>query len=554
VLPRLRHRARDGLGGVAVWNALGVALLACGLAFSAAAAVVWRANARSQAERSFHTEAATVGSTVTTALQRMDDLTVAAATLLEADPELGNRELATWYRNMGGRSRYPGALGFGYVERVPAGELDRFARAVRADPVPGVAPVGRTLEIVPDGRRASYCLIRLAVPGAVARLVPGSGFDLCAVVPGGEGLLTPRINAVAAWMPQLGDILVVSAPVHAAATAGSSRQGRVLGWITAVFDVRSVLGGAVAVDRALEVSVWRQNTRAATSASATPAGVPTGRLTRVAKVGGASGKTFLKTSFTLDADGRWVVRISKPPRWGWLSPEGQAAAVLAGGAIVSLLVFVLVQVLARGRARALRMVADKTGELRRLALHDPLTGLPNRVLVLDRADRLLARARRGGRSPAALFVDLDDFKLVNDTHGHQAGDELLRRIADRLAGTIRAADTLGRLGGDEFVVLVDDGDEGAAEAAARRLLAALEQPFALDAAGGDDVVVTASIGIAVGDRPNGESLLRDADAALYAAKGAGKRGYSLFGAGGSGRSGPAPDGPVFHAGPGLTAP
>ena len=98
--------------------------------------------------------------------------------------------------------------------------------------------------------------------------------------------------------------------------------------------------------------------------------------------------------------------------------------------VVGLLAFVLVQVLARGRARALRMVEEKTGQLRHQALHDALTGLPNRALIMDRAEQMLIHARRDGREASAMFMDLDGFKGVNDTFGHPVGDELLRVVAD----------------------------------------------------------------------------------------------------------------------------
>ena len=117
----------------------------------------------------------------------------------------------------------------------------------------------------------------------------------------------------------------------------------------------------------------------------------------------------------------------------------------------------LVQVLARGRARALRMVEEKTGQLRHQALHDALTGLPNRALIMDRAEQMLVHARRDGTEASAMFIDLDGFKGVNDTFGHPVGDELLRVVAARIAGVLRETDTIGRLGGDEFVVLVEGG-------------------------------------------------------------------------------------------------
>jgi diguanylate cyclase (GGDEF)-like protein len=171
-------------------------------------------------------------------------------------------------------------------------------------------------------------------------------------------------------------------------------------------------------------------------------------------------------------------------------------------------------------------------ELSFLATHDPLTGLPNRTLILDRVEQMLARSVRSQASVAALFVDLDNFKSINDTLGHGAGDELLRAVAARLDGVIRSADALGRLGGDEFVVVSEDLSLSVGpELIAERLIDALNQPFKVGADKETRVTVTASIGIAVGDRISAEELLRKADIAMYRAKWDGKHRYVVFEAG-----------------------
>ncbi|MHB1571205.1 MAG: putative bifunctional diguanylate cyclase/phosphodiesterase [Solirubrobacteraceae bacterium] len=169
--------------------------------------------------------------------------------------------------------------------------------------------------------------------------------------------------------------------------------------------------------------------------------------------------------------------------------------------------------------------------LRHQAFHDALTGLPNRVLALDRAEQMLARARRQSLPVAALYIDLDGFKQVNDGFGHAAGDELLGLIAARLASVLREGDTAARLAGDEFLVLVEGSAlDAGPELVAERLLEVLRVPYELDAAGGRPVTVTvtASIGIALGQRTTAEELLRDADVALYEAKRAGRNRYVVF--------------------------
>ena len=190
-----------------------------------------------------------------------------------------------------------------------------------------------------------------------------------------------------------------------------------------------------------------------------------------------------------------------------------------------------------GRITELASVGRDVTERRRLeetlahqATHDRLTDLPNRALLLDHVELALARASRDGHLVGLLFLDIDRFKQVNDTHGHDAGDELLRLVARRLAGVLRPADTVARLGGDEFVVLCEElDDEHHAVAVAQRVLSAIaDAPFAI---GGVELRITASVGIALssGDADaHPEALLRDADAAMYRAKDLGRARLEIF--------------------------
>ncbi len=174
-------------------------------------------------------------------------------------------------------------------------------------------------------------------------------------------------------------------------------------------------------------------------------------------------------------------------------------------------------------------LARRQRELSFLATHDALTGLPNRTLILDRVEQMLARSTRSQTPVAALFIDLDNFKSINDTLGHSAGDELLRAVAARLDGVVRAGDALGRLGGDEFVVISEQLSLAAGpELIAERVLEALKHPFKLGADEETRVTVTASIGVAAADRISAEELLRDADIAMYRAKWDGKNRYAVF--------------------------
>jgi diguanylate cyclase (GGDEF)-like protein len=165
---------------------------------------------------------------------------------------------------------------------------------------------------------------------------------------------------------------------------------------------------------------------------------------------------------------------------------------------------------------------------RHAALHDPLTGLPNRALALDRLDLALARRKREGIEVAMLMLDLDRFKIINDSLGHAAGDELLLALASRLQGAVRPSDTVARLSGDEFVVVCErPAGVRHVVALAERIANAVSRPFAL--ASGEHFL-TASIGIAMAERAadTSASLLRDADAAMYRAKQRGPGRYELF--------------------------
>jgi diguanylate cyclase (GGDEF)-like protein len=181
------------------------------------------------------------------------------------------------------------------------------------------------------------------------------------------------------------------------------------------------------------------------------------------------------------------------------------------------------------RQRSHEELANREKELIFLATHDTLTGLPNRSLILDRIEQILTRARIQQEPVAALFIDLDNFKAINDSLGHTAGDELLCAVAARLEGVVRETDALGRLGGDEFVVIADGLSLAAGpELIAERLLEAFKEPFKLSAAEDASVLVRASVGIATGRRSSAEELLRDADIAMYRAKWGGKSRYLLF--------------------------
>ncbi|MBX9428668.1 EAL domain-containing protein [Ralstonia pseudosolanacearum] len=172
-------------------------------------------------------------------------------------------------------------------------------------------------------------------------------------------------------------------------------------------------------------------------------------------------------------------------------------------------------------------IREAQQRIRHLATHDTLTGLLNRCALEDRLEHALALARRNRSRVSVMFLDLDRFKNVNDTLGHQFGDQLLREVAARLQACAREADTVARLGGDEFVVMLESLDGTGTRRVAERILAAIGAPFHID---GQELFLGVSIGIAVaphdGDDPN--TLLRKADAAMYLAKERGRNNFQTF--------------------------
>jgi diguanylate cyclase (GGDEF)-like protein len=294
-----------------------------------------------------------------------------------------------------------------------------------------------------------------------------------------------------------------------------ARGAHALGWVSSLFSLSMLASQALEPYTRLSISLSHRN--------------PGGALERI----GGSGHTQHAPRYVLSSSyqsaGSWVIRVAGEARRPALSASAQGVLVLVGGLLATLLLAALVITLGRSREQALGLVGERTGELRHQALHDALTGLPNRVLALDRAEYMLARSRREHLPLAALYVDLDGFKHVNDTFGHAAGDELLRIVARRLRSVVREGDTAARLGGDEFVVLLDSSTLAAGpELVAERLLDVLCQPYDLGEHAGRELSLTVSIGLAWGMRENADELLRDADLALYQAKSAGKNSYVAF--------------------------
>ncbi|HML01363.1 MAG TPA: EAL domain-containing protein [Acidimicrobiales bacterium] len=446
---------------------------------------------------------------------------------------------------IGASTRYKESVDVGYIERVPESGLGAFWASM-GSPVAGT--IGGA-QVSPPGIRAQYCLDRAGfIQGfaggvsSLGALIP-AGADFCAasaadklfqaaanedellVTSVAGGLATADVSmetsnlsklppdALPALMALLRDDVVI-APVYRVGTALTTvadRQAALVGWATDVLDVPGIVSEGLRTS-GFELRLTHTNPGRPPLSLFHTAMRSTGDFTRTMRIA---------------IDGQWAITLIGSPPSGAISSFSQGVLLGSGLLVVAVSLFALVWVLGRSRERALGLVDQKTAELVHQALHDGLTGLPNRVLIVDRAEQMLARAARQHLQVGALFLDLDNFKAINDGLGHAAGDRILQLVATRLNSALRASDTIGRLGGDEFVILVEGALDMGPELVATRLTEVLRQPFLLDEAS-VPLNVSASIGIAVGARETAERLLRDADVALYEAKAAGKNCYRIF--------------------------
>ncbi|KRP58103.1 phosphodiesterase DibA [Pseudomonas trivialis] len=245
-----------------------------------------------------------------------------------------------------------------------------------------------------------------------------------------------------------------------------------------------------------------------------------GRQPSLFKSGRHSSNFYRQMFQTLDQEGEWSGEIWNRRKSGEIYPQWQTIRVIHDDdGRLSHYVAVFSDISA---------IKDSEHELAHLAHHDPLTDLPNRLLFSDRAEQALASAQVHKRGCALLLLDLDHFKIINDSLGHNVGDQLLKRVGERLAALFSPGVTLARLGGDEFAVLAENCPQVTQAAAlAQRMIEAMKAPFVFD---GNQLFISASIGISLfpGDALSAEQLLRNADSALFKAKSAGREGFALY--------------------------
>jgi diguanylate cyclase (GGDEF)-like protein len=498
-----------------IWLVASLLVLCAGLAASIVGSWAWNASEIRRAHGQFGAAADATADALRSTLLRYGDLAQGVGALLQSG-EVSARQFDQYVTNAGYfRGQYPGVLGVGEIESVTPSQLPSFLSEVRAEGQPNYA-------VLPAGTRTHYCLGTYAATSGLTATLPLIGYDFCTVPVIAKALDQATVTGQQAVITGAqfgplykGDFALVM-PLYRGSDPGSNAGGRadIRGWTLAFVVSAEMRRDALGADTSgVGFSLF--------------AGPRLHPSERVMPSFSSPTQAALTSTSHFNAYGPWTVQMSQL-REAFTPSRTAPIMLLVVGAMASLLLAMLIWLLAFSRSRALVMVRERTQELEQLALHDALTGLANRALIMDRAGQMMSRARRLGSSVSALFLDLDDFKDVNDSFGHDAGDELLRAVAERLSSAVRGDETVGRLGGDEFVVLIDDDADVSPELVAGRLHAVLATPFHLTGHPQLDIDVRASIGVAVGQRETAEELLRDADLALYEAKAQGKNRSVVF--------------------------
>jgi len=494
-----------------VWIALSTLLVLGGSIASLLGATAQSHKHANRTRQEFRAASNDVAASLGVAIEREQDLVVSTGAFVASERGTADTGFVPWVRRQLASGRYPEIRGLGDAVIVPFSRLSAFAASQQRERAGSQGAKG-TFTVSPPGRRPFYCFAGSYVASSPQSTYP-AGLDWCDG-PLRQYLLAARDTGSSAYLPTgIGGVTTLTgfAAVYRGAlppASVASRRSAFVGWVVLTVAPQSVLVRALAGHGAISVTF---SYRAPGSDVAFHDGSVPNRA----------------ESLSIDLHNGWTVRTFTAAGPSGLFVDFPAAGILVGGIAFSLLLGTLVFVLGTGRTRAWHLVSIKTAELRHQALHDALTGLPNRSLIADRVERLLARSRRTGHPGAMLFIDIDDFKEINDTLGHDAGDRLLKAVSARLTTSLREVDTVGRLGGDEFLVLIDGESDTAPESVAQRVISILRDPFLLDASH-EPITITASVGVAAAGPDTAGELMRDADVALYQAKAAGKNRFEMF--------------------------
>ncbi len=442
--------------------------------------------------------------------------------LFVVDPDVDRAEFQQFVRTEDTIGRFPGIQALEFTRRVPHAELGDFETWVRTDTTlidagyPGFA-------VYPESDLEEHFVVDFIEP--MEGNEQAFGFDLASnperlqaleqARDSGDAVATAPVRLVQETDAQAGFLVLL--PVYdgdSIPTTVEERRSSLIGFVNSVFRAEDMLSGVQVGDREMDLEIYDVGALDDTSSGPTQEGL------LFSTVGhGASLDDSLPdrtTRLELAVDGRrWLLVVSDPASTR-LRNLALVAVGLSGVALSVALGFVMFTVM-----RARRQAEAAVVQLAHHAMHDALTGLPNRMVLMDRVDRALARSARHGGIVAVMFLDLDRFKEINDHHGHEVGDQVLRAVARALERSIRADDTASRLGGDEFIILAQDlASAEEAQLLSQRVHRAIQDVG--DAAPGVPLIV--SLGFAIsrdGDLDAG-SLVARADAAMYVAKRGGR--------------------------------
>jgi diguanylate cyclase (GGDEF)-like protein len=455
-----------------------------------------------------------------------------AAGLFEASDVVTRDDFSRYVLSLRLTERYPGIRHMSFTPAVPAAELDAFIARVRAEPLP--ANLGNpallrefTLRLPPP----PITEVTTELHGPVLYITPltpsneqaigvdmmrdaGRRSSMMAAKERGDAVLSPLIRLLRGEMTQVGFIAYL--PV--------SHGTQWLGWTSTVFFAEDFMRGLLG-DTAgpVEIAVHDGDARSPVTLLFSSAGLGTDG----APLPLPQATPAFQSETVLPLPGRnWTLHIRTRPGFVPLIDRLTPWIVGLGGLLTTLLLVMIDRARLAWQTQAGQLERSERA-VRHQATHDPLTGLANRLLFMDRLDTALRRGERYGSHFALAYLDIDGFKPVNDQHGHQTGDALLKAIAGRLSATVRSVDTIARLGGDEFALILEDVTlpPTATLGLCRDVVARLHEPFDLVTAGGSTrIQVGASMGLAIypHDGTTADALIAAADSTMYRAKRRGK--------------------------------
>jgi diguanylate cyclase (GGDEF)-like protein len=501
-------------------------VLVIGVAASLAGARYWDVVSDRETQRRFDEQTENAGIDLQNQFGLYESALAAVGGFFEASDAVRPDEFGTFVDHLAIEQNYRGMNGIAFVAPVTAAQRDLFVAQRR---LAGDAP---DFEIVPAGTRDDHFVVSL-VGGPRG---PQLGYDIGVIPEQREALVASRDTGTPTategfLLPADREIppderqtaFALHAPVYrvgAPVTNVTERRAAFVGWISTPLRGDDFLAATLGGRRA-RLGVELRD--------ATGAGSPELLAQRPTNLSSRrDDDTDLVERDEFTSFGRdWGVRYEGLPVYATDSARRGPLIALVVGLAMTVIVFAFVWALSRASERR-RVHA----ELDHRARHDALTGLANRSHLLELLDLGVDQARARGTRLAVLFVDLDHFKVVNDSLGHDRGDQILVEAARRLQSTLRPGDLAARLGGDEFAVVCDaTRDEADALVIAARVADALREPYALAGGAGGEVFVPASIGIALSDgdaAPTSEALLRNADLAMYRAKQRGRDRCELY--------------------------